>query len=204
MSFTKQSILIMGLVISGFLIVHCSSDSGSGDGGPDGTAFDPNDIDGDGIPNDEDTDMDGDGIPNDQDTDMDGDGVENNVDNCQAMVNPEQTDADDDGFGDACDNCPEDANPGQQDADGDDIGDHCDTKLDLPPLDGVITCAEQKSESTPIAANLYFVIDHSGSMNDAPYYPQTNWNNALDGMYEDLAAGQFNLGVAEFSGDDCP
>jgi hypothetical protein len=35
------------------------------------------DIDGDGIPNDQDPDMDGDGIPNDQDPDMDGDGIPN-------------------------------------------------------------------------------------------------------------------------------
>ncbi len=38
------------------------------------------DIDGDGIPDDEDDDIDGDGIPNDRDSDMDGDGLSNRDD----------------------------------------------------------------------------------------------------------------------------
>lgn len=47
---------------------------------PCGTVVNPNDIDGDGIPNDQDLDIDGDGIPNDLDDDIDGDGIPNDQD----------------------------------------------------------------------------------------------------------------------------
>jgi hypothetical protein len=230
MFMVKQVFFIAGLLISVFLVVHCSSDNGgSGDAGPDAAVFDPNDIDGDGIPNDQDPDMDGDGIPNNEDPDMDGDGINNNGDNCEAWVNPDQTDRDDDGFGDPCDNCPDAPNPGQQDADNDDIGDHCDSKLDLPPLDGIITCAEQKSESTPIAANLYYLIDWSGSMwcdvdvtdncmntcddpgficdsgctSGCPNRRKEVWDIAVTEIAPLMTSGSFNLGAGRFSGDSC-
>jgi hypothetical protein len=38
--------------------------------------------------------------------DMDGDGVPNEEDNCPVNFNPDQTDTDGDGVGDACDDCP--------------------------------------------------------------------------------------------------
>ena len=44
--------------------------------------------------------------------DSDGDDVPNDMDNCPSVPNPEQEDMDDDGKGDACDACPMDANPG--------------------------------------------------------------------------------------------
>ncbi|MDX6585873.1 MAG: hypothetical protein QOI31_346 [Solirubrobacterales bacterium] len=46
--------------------------------------------------------------------DADGDGVPNSQDNCVDVANPEQTDTDGDSKGDACDICPNDANPGNQ------------------------------------------------------------------------------------------
>ncbi len=44
--------------------------------------------------------------------DRDGDGVPNDTDNCPATPNPDQADADSDMHGDVCDACPANANPG--------------------------------------------------------------------------------------------
>jgi hypothetical protein len=70
------------------------------------------DIDGDGIPNDQDNapgvpnpdqaDTDKDNIPDVVDTDMDNDGVPNSADNCPNVANPDQVDADNNGVGDTC------------------------------------------------------------------------------------------------------
>ncbi|HEY8430968.1 MAG TPA: amidohydrolase family protein [Sandaracinaceae bacterium] len=46
--------------------------------------------------------------PNDRDGDM----VPDDADNCRAIANPDQADGDGDGVGDACDECPEAPNPG--------------------------------------------------------------------------------------------
>ena len=72
-----------------------------GDGVPDN--FDteptrPNDLDGDGILDGDDTDMDGDGVPNRTDTDTDGDGIPNSSDT--------NTDSDGDGVPDPSDSSP--------------------------------------------------------------------------------------------------
>lgn len=90
------------------------------------------DFDLDGIGDDCDDDIDGDGIPNEEEDtgDMDADGIPNNEDNCPLHYNPDQLDSDGDGIGDACDNCPEIANPGQEDMDHDGIGDVCDPDRD--------------------------------------------------------------------------
>ncbi|XP_064551164.1 uncharacterized protein LOC135437213 isoform X2 [Drosophila montana] len=68
-----------------------------GDGIPDDQ---DDDIDGDGIPNDEDDDIDGDGIPNDKDDDIDGDGILNEDDDDidgDGVPNDEDDDIDGDG-----------------------------------------------------------------------------------------------------------
>lgn len=75
-------------------------------------------------------DIDGDGIPNEDDDDMDGDGWPNDHDNCPRNYNPNQVDSDGDGIGDDCDNCPLRYNPGQEDDDLDGIGDVCDNDSD--------------------------------------------------------------------------
>lgn len=88
------------------------------------------DFDIDSIGDECDPDIDGDGIPNEQDPDRDGDNVADSVDNCPIHYNPSQADSDGDGIGDACDNCPLLANPQQEDYDGDGIGDLCDPDSD--------------------------------------------------------------------------
>ena len=76
------------------------------------------------------TDIDGDGIPNEEDDDMDGDGWPNVKDNCPRLYNANQIDSDGDGVGDRCDCCPLNYNPGQEDIDFDGDGDACDDDTD--------------------------------------------------------------------------
>lgn len=64
--------------------------------------------------------------------DMDGDGIPNDQDNCPLDANAGQSDADVDELGDDCDNCPAEPNPGQSDLDGDGRGDVCDPYPDEP------------------------------------------------------------------------
>jgi hypothetical protein len=75
-------------------------------------------------------DIDGDGIPNEDDDDMDGDGWPNEIDNCPRHSNPNQVDSDGDGIGDVCDNCALKYNPNQEDQDHDGVGDLCDEDQD--------------------------------------------------------------------------
>lgn len=75
-------------------------------------------------------DIDGDGIPNEEDDDMDGDGWHNEMDNCPRRYNPDQTDSDGDGVGDVCDNCKLKYNPDQADTNHNGIGDVCDEDID--------------------------------------------------------------------------
>jgi hypothetical protein len=89
-------------------------------------------------------------LPGVDPNDSDGDGIPDDNDNCPNYYNPNQTDSDGDGIGDACDsspygggntnndsdgdgvldsndNCPNHYNPNQTDSDGDGIGDACDS-----------------------------------------------------------------------------
>jgi hypothetical protein len=79
------------------------------------------DLDGDGIPDDEDI------CPYDPTNDIDSDGICGDIDNCPNHYNPDQENSDSDSHGDACDNCPDVDNGDQADSDGDGIGDVCDT-----------------------------------------------------------------------------
>ncbi len=106
---------------------------------------DPDDWDGDGVPNDLDPEPlnpavssnNEQGIPSDfvdpfQDPepteDTDGDLIPDGADNCSAIPNPGQEDLDGDGVGDVCDNCVSAPNSDQFDSDGvpDGFGDACD------------------------------------------------------------------------------
>lgn len=75
--------------------------------------------------------------------DRDGDGIPNYVDNCPMVANPTQLDTDGDGKGDACDACPTTPNPGATPCP---TGIH-DVKRDLVPfgtsvtLTGIVTAA---------------------------------------------------------------
>jgi hypothetical protein len=123
---------------------------------------DPNDLDGDGVPNADDNcpgaanrtqvDADDDGLGNPCDDtpfggDADSDGVPDAFDNCVSVANSGQADADRDGIGDACDepadtdgdgiadaadNCSHIANADQLDTDGDGIGNACDRHPGVP------------------------------------------------------------------------
>jgi hypothetical protein len=99
----------------------------------------PDDIDGDGVPNDEDGDVDDDGIPNVSDLDIDGDRIPNEIDD----------DTDGDGTADDVDDSPFGANPDNLDgplADGDGDGipnlqDPDDDNNGIPDgVDGIGSC----------------------------------------------------------------
>jgi hypothetical protein len=58
--------------------------------------------------------------------DVDGDGIPDEEDNCVDVPNEGQLDFDWDGVGDVCDNCSENPNPAQDDCDDDYCGNLCD------------------------------------------------------------------------------
>ncbi|XP_062122867.1 uncharacterized protein LOC133836407 isoform X1 [Drosophila sulfurigaster albostrigata] len=104
-----------------------------GDGIPDD---EDDDIDGDGIPNDEDDDIDGDGIPNDKDDDIDGDGIPNEDDDDidgDGIPNDKDDDIDGDGIpNDKDDDIDGDGIPNDEDddIDGDGIPNEDDEDID--------------------------------------------------------------------------
>ncbi|ALC46803.1 CG9297 [Drosophila busckii] len=95
-----------------------------------------NDIDGDGIPDDQDDDIDGDGIPNEEDDDIDGDGIPNEKDDDidgDGIPNDEDDDIDGDGIpNDKDDDIDGDGIPNEQDddIDGDGIPNDQDDDID--------------------------------------------------------------------------
>jgi hypothetical protein len=117
-----------------------SDEDGDADGIP--ACYD-DDLDNDGVPNEEDACPrdDAGSEPDDCDVDSDGDGVPNSQDNCRFIPNPQQTtescdDADGDRIADIHDNCPDDPNPRQVDRDDfllleTPVGDACDQLFEL-------------------------------------------------------------------------
>jgi|GEM_PF-4605300 len=152
--------------------------------------------------------------------DGDDDGVPNNIDKCPNTESSNNADTDNDGIGNVCDNCPNNANAGQRDSDNDGSGDVCDSTGELT------TCATGTTQANPLATNLYFLVDQSGSMEfdacsynatsctcasgdrddcnskgSGRYVPQREraWERAVAGLKAELSNGRYNLGVATFN-----
>jgi len=117
---------------------HLTADSPCINAGTDAGAP-ANDIDGDIRPQGGGYDMGSDEYLSGDPNDVDGDGVLNEDDNCPDNANPDQLDLDHDDIGNVCDddrdgdgfsneedNCPDADNPLQNDGDNDGIGDACD------------------------------------------------------------------------------
>jgi hypothetical protein len=75
------------------------------------------------------SDTDVDGIGDNSDDDIDGDGIDNEEE-MEIGTDPRKADSDSDGVDDGVDICPVDYDDGQEDADGDGIGDACDDDAD--------------------------------------------------------------------------
>jgi hypothetical protein len=117
---------------------------------------DPDDIDGDGIPNKKDDDVDGDGIKNGEDDDVDGDGVPNSEDD----------DIDGDGLGNAVDNDVDGdgvKNRKDDDVDGDGIKNEDDTDDDGDGVDDV----DESSAVTDLLNELFDFGSETGAGNDS-------------------------------------
>jgi hypothetical protein len=199
-----------------------SANQAQEDADRDGTGDACEDDDADGIPNGVDgcngptSDADRDGVPDacdncpsasnapQADADKDGlgdacedddaDGVPNAADRCPAASD---ADGDGDGVPEACDNCPGVANPGQENLDKNALGDACDSELGDEPA-----CAEGASTTTRVPANLYFVLDHSGSMAAFDNVGRSRWDRLTDAL--DIVAptlvDDFNVGIAMYPG----
>jgi hypothetical protein len=117
--------------------------------------------------------------------DDDGDGVENAMDNCWDKANPGQEDSDGDGRGDVCDNCPKVSNWDQTDSDNDGVGDHCDAD---PPTE---TCGDQEATFSKLAANIFLVLDKSGSMdnNNKMTQAKSALNQLAASLWDELRFG---------------
>ena len=119
------------------------------------------DLDGDGIPDDQDDDTDGDGVPNDKDAfpfdprefaNKDGDKIGDRsdlrsnggsgIDNSAVVV-----DSDGDGLFDFEDNCKDTKNPDQKDADGDGVGDACDNCPNVANADQKDTAGDGQGDA---------------------------------------------------------
>ncbi len=125
--------------------------------------------------------------------DIDNDGIPNDDDNCPATANIDQSDIDNDGIGDVCDddidgdgilngddNCPETPNPDQSDFNNNGIGDVCDIECDLQTsTDTPVAIADSGDDATyTVTAEIVEVLIIS-DVNVTINIPHT-WVNDLD------------------------
>jgi hypothetical protein len=129
--------------------------------------------------------------------DDDTDAVPNALDKCKGASD---ADGDGDGVPEACDNCPGVANAGQENIDKSGAGDACDSDVSDEPA-----CAEGTSTTTRVPANLYFVLDRSGSMTFFdPGIDIDRWDRvvaALDVVGPRLVR-DFNVGISVYPASD--
>ena len=134
--------------------------------------------------------------------DLDGDGIPFEDDNCPGDTpNPGQEDVDGDDVGDACDNCPNDPNPDQADADGDGVGDACTTEPDTDG-DGWPDSSDLcPNDPDPLNAD----TDGDGvgdACNDADDPDGDEWANASDNCPSDFNPNQADQD-SDGEGDAC-
>jgi len=156
----------------------------------------PVDIDGDGIPNDDDncvavanpdqSDQDNDGIGDLCEDDIDGDGIKNAEDNCPFAANTDQADNEADGIGDVCDN--DDDNDGISD-----LTDNC--PLDHNPDQGVSHFGGPFPADT-IGAN--YMLSHNGAR---PIGDECNDDYNFDGVPN--SGGALMVGDMQRRTDNC-
>lgn len=142
----------------------------------------------------------------DQPTDIDGDGIPTDNDNCPDDANTDQSDIDGDDRGDVCDtdmdgdehlnvddNCPSIANPTQSDVDGNGIGDACDAMVNND-----LDVFKPKHKSTGVEQNpaIYFRYDPKAEGYLVDFVGPNTGHNVCNGV----AAYQ---GYIQRDGSDC-
>ncbi len=165
------------------------------------------DLDGDLLGDVCDEDMDGDGLMNNEensdgscpdqiDDDSDDDGILDGADACPCDPNPECSDddgedTDGDGHGNISDNCPMVANPGQEDSDGDDVGDACDPDNPTGDTDGDGTLNE--ADNCPLVSNELQEDADGDQIGDAcDSQPDVADGTGIDATVADEGGGCFN------------
>lgn len=177
--------------------------------GPDGgETTQADNIDGDEFGDACDDDMDGDGLANDQekeapecpdmtDADSDDDGELDGTDLCpcdpdlSCTGGDDDDDADQDGVNNASDNCPSLANGDQLDSDGDGVGDACDPDNPAGDTDGDGTLNE--FDNCPTVANDDQADTDGDSIGDAcDTQPNLADGDSVDAEIDDGGGGCFN------------
>jgi hypothetical protein len=174
------------------LMLSCSDNTTTGtiDDPQDTTQVSSADIDGDGIPNSEDTDIDGDGQLNSVDPDMDGDGIPNRDDrdmDADGLANDiDDTDTEDDPDMDA------DKTPNEQDMDMD--GDMVDNSIDGDiDGDGLSNSVDPDMDGDDIANSEDPDMDGDGIANIDDPDANANGVNDVDEMKKDIPIAEGDI-----------